>query len=143
MSTEDPSRQRKSLLFSLKIAGAMLAASLLLTLARQQGWLDTGEVTRGFNIVLGIAFAIYGNAIPKMMDAMPPRSLREATVAQSIARVAGWAMTLAFLVWTALWAFAPKAIAQVGSIAAVVAGVVVMVTYSTWKYAATRPSKTT
>lgn len=133
-------RARKHIFFSLKIAGAIIGASLLITLARQQGWLDAGQVMRAFNIVLGLCFAVYGNAMPKMMDGTPPRTLREATVAQAIGRVAGWAMTLAFLVWTVLWAFAPLQIAKIGSIAAVVASLVVMVGYSVWKFAATRAS---
>ena len=127
--------------FSLKLAGSILGASLLLTLARQQGWLDAEQVMRAFNIVLGVTLAIYGNALPKMMDGNPPRTLHEATVAQAIGRVSGWAMTLAFLVWAALWAFAPLQIARIGSIGAVVASVVVMLGYAMCKYAAGRSSK--
>jgi len=133
-------RTRKHIFFSLKIAGAILGGSLLLTLGRQQGWLDAEFVMRGLNVILGLAFAVYGNAIPKMMDATPPNNLREATVAQAIGRVAGWSMTLAFVVWTALWVFAPLPIAKIASIAAVVANLVVMVGYSIWKVAATRAS---
>ena len=143
MSADDRPRTRNSVIFSLKLTGAILAGALLLTLARQQGWLDTDQVARGFNIVLGVAFAIYGNAIPKMMEATPPTTLREATVAQSIARVAGWSMTVAFVIWTALWVFAPMAVARIGSIVAVVASVVIMMGYSLWKLAATRPSRST
>jgi hypothetical protein len=131
---------RKHILFSIKIAGAILGGSLLLTLARHLGWMDAGQVTRGLNVVLGLAFVVYGNAIPKMMDTTPPGTVREATVAQAVSRVAGWSVTLAFVVWTVVWAFAPLPIAKIASIAAVVANLAVLVGYSIWKVAITRAS---
>jgi hypothetical protein len=44
------------------------------------------------------------------------------------------------LIWVGLWAFAPRDLAQVGSIAAVGTAVVVMVGYSIWRYRAHRRS---
>jgi uncharacterized membrane protein YeiB len=125
-------RIRQDILFGLKLAAVMIGGALLLTLARKQGWIDQEMVTRAYNVILGLALAAYANAIPKMYGP-PPRTLHHATLAQAVRRVTSWALTLAFLVWAALWAFAPRDIAQVGSIVAVGAGVVVMFVYLIWK----------
>jgi hypothetical protein len=125
-------RIRQDILFGLKLAAVMVGGALLLTLARKQGWIDQEVVTRAYNVILGLALAAYANAIPKMYGP-PPQTLHHATLAQAVRRVASWALTLAFLVWTALWVFAPRDIAQIGSIAAVGAGVVVMFGYLIWK----------
>lgn len=134
-------RARKHIIFALKLAAVMIGAALLLTLARSQGWIDQELVVRAYNVVMGLAFAIYGNVLPKMMHEAPPRSMREATLAQAIGRVSGWVMTLAFLTWAALWAFAPQDFAGIGSLAAVGASVLVMLGYTMWKYAAGRTSR--
>ncbi|MHC9084300.1 hypothetical protein ACYX7E_04575 [Luteimonas sp. RIT-PG2_3] len=126
-------RNRKHILFSIKLAVVMVGSALLLTLARKQGWIDADQVVRGYNIVMGLALAAYGNVMPKMMHPMPPRSIHEATLAQSIARVSSWSMTLAFLAWAALWAFAPMDVARIGALAAVGTSVVVMLGYTAWR----------
>ena len=134
-------RARKHILFSLKLAAVMVGSALLLSLARQQGWIDPALVVRGTNVIMGLALAAYGNAMPKLMDGTPPRSLREATVRQAVERVGGWAMTLAFLTWAALWAFAPQQFAMVGSLVAVGACAAIMTGYAMWKYIACHGSK--
>lgn len=134
-------RARKHVLFALKLAAVIIGGALLATLARQLGWIDAGQVVRAYNVVMGLALAAYGNAMPKMMDGTPPRSLQDATLRQAIGRVSGWAMTLAFLVWAALWAFAPQDLALIGSVAAVAASVAVMLGYSVWKCTAGRTSR--
>jgi heme/copper-type cytochrome/quinol oxidase subunit 2 len=53
-------------------------------------------------------------------------------------RVGGWALLLGGVIWTALWLFAPRDIAQLCSIAAVAISVVVMLTYTVWRYRAYR-----
>lgn len=134
-------RTSKHILFALKLAAVMVGAALLLTLARRQGWIDQELVVRAYNVVMGLAFAAYGNVLPKMMHGTPPRSLQEATLAQALARVSSWAMTLAFLAWAALWAFAPQDLAKVGSLTAVGASGAVMLGFAMWKYATGRASK--
>lgn len=131
-------RARNHVLFSLKLAAIMVGSALLLTLARKQGWVDGDMVTRAYNVIMGLALANYGNALPKFMHETPPRSIREATLAQAMARVSSWAMTLAFLTWAALWAFAPMAFALVGGIVAVIASMVVMLGFMVWKCNKTR-----
>ncbi|MGO4703992.1 hypothetical protein [Dyella sp. 2RAB6] len=123
---------RKEILFGLKLAAAMIVGALLLTLARKQGWVDAEQVMRGHNIIIGLALAVFCNAMPKRMQGSP-RSISHATLAQTIGRVGGWAMTLAFLVWTVLWAFAPQELARIGSMAAIGVGVAVMLGYAVWK----------
>ena len=125
---------RKHIFFALKIAGGMIGASLLLTLARQQGLVDGELVVRANNVIIGLALAAYFNVLPKMLEPQP-LSIRicHATVRQAVVRVSSWALTLAFLVWTALWAFAPQGLAKIGSLAAVGASVAVMLGYTVWK----------
>ncbi|WP_250634423.1 hypothetical protein [Pinirhizobacter soli] len=130
---ENPNpRIRQDILFGLKLGAVMIGAALLFTLARKQGWIDAEQVLRWNSVVMGLALAAYANAIPKMYGP-PPRTLHHATLAQAVRRVTSWALTLAFLVWAALWAFAPRGIAQIGSVAAVGTGVAVMFGYLIWK----------
>ena len=138
MNEHANSRNPKHVLFSLKLAAIMIGSALLLTLARKQGWVDADQVVRGYNVVMGLALAAYGNVMPKMIHPTPPRSIHDATLAQAIARVSGWSMTLAFLVWAALWAFAPLDVARIGALAAVGTSVVVMLGYIAWRSVARR-----
>ena len=133
-------RARKEILFGLKLAAAMIGGALLLAWARKLGWLDGEQVLRGNNIVIGLALAAFCNLMPKRLNGSP-RSVRHATLAQAVVRVGGWAMTLAFLAWTALWAFAPQELASIGSVAVVGTGVAVMIGYATWKCVACRASR--
>ena len=132
MSEKPNPRIRQDILFGLKLAAVMVGGALLLSLARKQGWIDQDLVTRAYNVILGLALAAYANAIPKMYGP-PPRTLHHATLAQSVRRVTSWALTLAFLVWAALWAFSPRDVAQIGSIVAVGSGVAIMFGYLIWK----------
>lgn len=125
-------RIRQDILFGLKLGAVMIGAALLFTLARKQGWIDAEQVLRWNSVVIGLALAAYANAIPKMYGPAP-RTLHHATLAQAVRRVTSWALTLAFLVWAALWAFAPREVAQVGSVIAVGTGVAVMFGYLIWK----------
>ena len=132
MNENPSSRIRKDILFGLKLAGVMLVGALLLALARKQGLIDGELAVRANNVIMGLAMAAFGNVIPKMYGP-PPRSLSQATLKQQVARVSSWAMTLGFLAWAALWAFAPQEIAWVWSMAAVIAGMVVALGYTAWK----------
>jgi hypothetical protein len=120
---------RKQIVSALIIAGVQIGGALLLTFVRQQGMIDGETVTRGVMVLIGLSLAFYGNTMPKMLDA-PPRSVREATAAQSVLRVGGWAMTLSGLAFAALWAFAPRGGAEIASVAIVAAGVAFMLGYA-------------
>lgn len=141
MNENASSNARRHILFSLKIAAVMVGGALLLTLARNQGWIDGELVVRGYNVIMGLALATYGNFMPKMMDGPPPRSIHDATLKQAVGRVSSWAMTLSFLTWAALWAFAPQDLALIGSLAAVGACAAVIAVYTLWKYVAFHTTK--
>ena len=132
MSESPYLRARKQILFAIKLAAVMIGAALLLTLARKQGWIDPAQVMRAQNVIIGLALAAFCNAMPKMLG-RPPRSIREATLSQTVLRVGGWVMTVGLLVWTALWAFAPQRLAATGSMIAVGASVAIMLGYAAWK----------
>lgn len=142
MNENGNSRARKHVLFALKIAAVMIGCALLLTWARKQGWVDHDLVMRAYNVIMGLALAAYGNAMPKLMHETPPRSIHEATLAQAVARVTSWVMTLAFLAWAALWAFAPQDVARIGSMLAVGVGAVGVLAYTVRKGYACRASRT-
>lgn len=131
---------KKEILFGLKLAAVMIAGALLLTLARKQGWFDAEQVMRGNNVIIGLALAAFCNFMPKRMTGTP-RTIHHASLAQSIGRVGGWAMTLAFVVWSALWSFAPLELASIGAVAAVGVGVATMIGYTVWKCAGGRVSR--
>lgn len=133
-------RIRKDILLGLKFGVFIIGVALLLTLARRQGWIDAGLLVRAYNVIFGLALAAYCSVIPKMYGP-PPRSLRHATLAQATRRVSSWAMTLAFLVWAVLWAFAPQELATIVSMVGVGASVAVSLGYAVWKSGEFRRSK--
>lgn len=138
---ENPTTQaKKHILFSLKLAAVMIGAGLLLSLARKQGWINGELVERAIGVIIGLALAAFGNAMPKMLYGPPPRSLHHATLAQAAVRVGGWTMALAFLAWAALWAFAPRDLILIGSLAIVGASATIILGYAMWKYVAGRAS---
>ena len=129
-----PSHVKKSIRSALILAGVQIAGALLLTLANKLGWIDSETTTRGVMVLIGVMLVVVGNGMPKQQEGPPSQTVGHAIARQSITRVGGWAMMLGGLVWIGLWAFAPRDIAQVGSIAAVVAAVLVMVAYTTWRF---------
>lgn len=133
-------RAKKEIVFGLKIAAAMMVGALLLAMARGQGWLNAEQVMRGHNVIIGLALAVFCNAMPKRMHGVP-RSVAHATLSQAIGRVGGWAMTLAFLVWSTLWAFAPLDFAGVGAMVAIGVGIAIMIGYAAWRCIACHTSK--
>jgi hypothetical protein len=141
MSEHSSRRIRQDIVLGLKLGASMIVVALLLALARRQGWIDQTQVVRAFNIVLGLGFAAYSNLLPKMYGP-PPRSLRHATLAPAVRRVTSWTMTLAFLIWSVLWIFAPQQIASIASVAVVIAAIAISLGYLVWKAAGGHTSKT-
>lgn len=132
----------KSIRGALIIAGVQVVGTLLLTLARKQGMIDGETATRGVMVLIGIGVILIGNRMPKMLDVPPAPSLAIAALQQTVHRVGGWAMMLAGLVWVGLWVFAPRDVAQVGSVVAVGAGVAVMFGNFAWRVFAYHRSST-
>jgi sterol desaturase/sphingolipid hydroxylase (fatty acid hydroxylase superfamily) len=140
MSDEATLRARKSIRNALVLAGVQIAGALLLTLANKAGWIDSETTTRGVMVLIGLMLVVIGNALPKQQDGPPAQTVSEAVVRQSITRVGGWALLLGGIIWTVLWAIAPRDVAQVGSIAAVATASAIMIAYAIWRYTAHRRS---
>ena len=142
MTTDDATtRAKSSIRGALILAGIQVGGALLLTLAHKQfGWIDGETATRGVMVLIGLVLVITGNAIPKKQEGPPSQTISDVAARQSILRVGGWALMTGGLIWVGLWAFAPRDIAEVGSIAAVATSVVVMVVYSVWRFRASRRS---
>jgi hypothetical protein len=140
MSDDATLRARKSIRTALLLAGVQIAGALLLTLANKLGWIDSETTTRGVMALIGLMLVTIGNGMPKQQEGPPSQTIGDAIVRQSITRVGGWAMLLGGLVWTGLWIFAPRDLAEIGSIAAVAAAALVMFAYAIWRYRAHRRS---
>jgi hypothetical protein len=142
MTTDDATtRAKSSIRGALILAGIQVGGALLLTLAHKQfGWIDGETATRGVMVLIGVVLVITGNAMPKKQEGPPSQTISDVAARQSILRVGGWALMTGGLIWVGLWAFAPRDIAEVGSIAAVATSVVVMVVYSVWRFRASRRS---
>lgn len=141
MSDDATLRAKKSIRSALILAGSMLVGTALLTVAHKVfGLIDSETTTRGVMVLIGLMLVVTGNSMPKKQEGPPAQTVGEITTRQSILRVGGWAMMIGGLIWIGLWAFAPRDIAQVGSIAAVGTATLVMVVYSVWRYRAHRHS---
>jgi hypothetical protein len=135
------SRAKQSIRRALVHTGALLAGTLALTVAHKAlGWIDQETTTRALMVIFGLFLAAMGNAMPKHNDGPDPQTAEFGAVRQSITRVGGWAMLLGGLVWAGLWAFAPRDFAEVGSVAAIVTAVVVMLVFAVWRYQSHRRS---
>lgn len=141
MSDEATIRAKKSIRSALVLAGVQVVGAVLLTLAHKVfGWIDGETTTRGVMVLIGVMLMVLGNAMPKQQDGPPSQTVSDVIVRQSIIRVGGWALMLGGIIWTALWAFAPRDLAEVGSVAAVGTATLVMVAYAVWRYRAHRRS---
>ena len=135
MSDEATIRAKKSIRSAFILAGSMLVGTALLTVAHKVfGWIDQETTTRGVMALIGLMLISTGNAMPKQQEGPPSQTVRDVAVRQSILRVGGWMMMLGGLIWVVLWAFAPRDVAEVGSIAAVATTTLVMIGYSVWRY---------
>jgi uncharacterized membrane protein len=102
-------------------AGAMLAVSVISVMLRKLDYLDPDTTTRVLAGANGLMMAWYGNRMPK---AFVPREQ-----ARRVRRVAAWSLVVSGLIYAGLWAFAPRQVALVGGMSAVVAGMAVTFGY--------------
>lgn len=130
MSRSSPAR--KNIRAALIITGAQLVGTLLLVLADKQGMISGDTTTRGVMVLIGLSLAAYGNRIPKSPDGPPPQTLPLAALRQSVLRTAGWAMMLGGLAFAGFWAFAPRDLAEVGSVVALGGSMAVMCGFVVW-----------
>jgi hypothetical protein len=140
MSDDATLRAKQSIRSALVLAGAMLGGTLLLALANKLGWINSDLTTRGVMVLIGLMLVIIGNAMPKKLEGPVPPSVGVAALRQAISRVGGWAMTLGGVAYAGLWAFAPRDVALIGSVSAVLLAVAVMFGYALWRIAASRSS---
>ena len=115
------SEMRSEVVPNLVVAGALVAAALAATAARQAGWIDADAVTRIVMGGTGLMLAWYGNRMPKRF--VP------AAAARRVNRVGGWSMAISGLIYGALWAFAPLDLALWLGCGAVMLGMAVTVGY--------------
>lgn len=116
---------------AIGIALAFLAVAAALTMAKRSGLVDPDLVTRVVMAMMGLVIAGYGNLVPKQLKR--PRATIEAEArTQTALRATGWAMTLAGLVWTAFWIFAPEDVAETGSVLVLASAAVVTFGYGFW-----------
>jgi hypothetical protein len=111
----------KELLWSIRWGGGIIVLALAASAARKLGYLDADTTLRLVIGAIGLMTAAMGNRIPKTV--VPGVSVYRAQ------RVAGWSMTLAGLVYAALWAFAPIPVATFGGMAALLIAMAVTIGY--------------
>jgi hypothetical protein len=134
MSDDATNRAKKTIRSALILAGVQLVGALMLTLANKVfGWIDNETATRGVMVLIGLMLMTIGNGMPKQQEGPPSQTVQDIAVRQSITRVGGWMMMLGGLIWVGLWAFAPRDLAEVGSIAAVGTTTLVMIVYAIWR----------
>ena len=102
---------------SLGLAALQIGAALAATAAARLEWISNEQATRAAMAVIGLALAVMANGIPKAVDGRTADG-------QAIKRVTGWAFVLAGLAHAAIWLLAPMAIANLASMAAVIAAMV-------------------
>lgn len=122
---------------ALLLALAMILVSLGLSYARSEGMISNEAAKRGVQVMIGLVLAAYANLMPKeLAPATLPRSV--AGRVQKARRIGGWALTLAGLTQSGLWALAPIDVANALSIAGILAALAIIIGYTLWAYAGYR-----
>jgi len=97
-----------------------------------KGLISTETTLRGGMVLCGLGFAAVANRIPKTPDGLPPPTLRLSALRQSVLRTAGRTMMVGGLGFAGLWAFAPLAMAGVGSIIVLGVSMAVGLAFVVW-----------
>jgi hypothetical protein len=109
---------------SLALAAAMIAIAAAFAYARHYG-LVGNEPARGAMLIVGVLLAGYANYIPKTPSKTSARR-------RAVQRLAGWAFFVAGIVYAAVWALAPFAIAADLSMLVCGIAVVGVFSYCVW-----------
>lgn len=127
----------KRLTWAIALAVFILGSALALRYAENAGMMGEDAARRTMQVLIGLMLAGYANLMPKQLGRARGSAEAEAR-AQAALRVGGWSLTLAGLIFAGLWAFAPLALADVGSLVVVAAAMVVTVGYAIWAFTACR-----
>lgn len=131
----------KHLGWALAFAAAMLVGAAGLRYAANLGLLGPDGTRRATQIVIGLALAVYANFMPKQTGRLRQPVVEQRT--QTALRIGGWSFSLSGLIYAGLWAFAPLAIADIGSLIAVASAMVLTMGFAIWTYWACRGAAAT
>ncbi len=106
-----------SLRYHLGLTGGLLVVTLAVALAKRAGLVDPDIAIRAIMAFLGLFLAIYANDIPKRVST-------KSAAGQAVQRVTGRALLVAYLIWIAVWIFAPMPLANLLGMATVLASMV-------------------
>jgi uncharacterized membrane protein len=103
-------------------AGLMMVVPLSMSLIKMLGGIDTTEVSQRTTMaVVGLWFVFTGNLLPKTLTPLAARRCDGAGM-QAAQRAAGWAWVLTGLAYSAIWIWAPLALAKPLSMSVLVIG---------------------
>jgi 4-hydroxybenzoate polyprenyltransferase len=126
---------RKPILSNIIFGLAIVVAAF--ALKRAAGFhLVSGDIPmRGFQMLMGLLIAFYGNAIPKTVPRI--RADEDGRI-QSLRRTCGWLLTVAGLGFAAVWASAPLSEAADWSVAVVATAIGLIAVCVLWTHMAQR-----
>ena len=122
---------------AIALAAFIIGAALGLGYAENAGWISDDLGKRTLQVLIGLMLAAYANLMPKQLE-RPRGTPRAQAMTQSVLRVGGWSLTLASLVYAALWAFAPMDFANIASIVVLAGATAFMLVYSLWAFVSCR-----
>ena len=120
---------RRPVLSSLIFAALMVIASLALKYAAAFHLVAGDIPMRGFQMLMGLLIAFYGNTIPKNLSRFREG---ESGRVQSLQRTGGWLFTVAGLGYAAIWASTPLSFAAGWSMAVMGTATVLVAAYMLW-----------
>lgn len=112
----------------IMLAVTVLIVTVALRFAERSQLIDGSTGTRAFMVFLGLVVMLFGNTVPKQLK-RPRASIEGERRVQNALRTVGWSMTLAGLAVSAVWLFAPDAMARIVSLSAL--GIAFLVTVAT------------
>ena len=132
---EQSASERRFLAASVAAAGAILAVSLGKKIADAFGLFGGVEIERALGIGAGVLLVLLGNTMPKVLSPLTAKRCAPSQV-QAIQRFTGWLFVLAGLASIASWLFQPIEQAQIWSMIATAAALVLVVLRNAWAFVA-------
>lgn len=126
----------RSIVYALAAGAVFVAVTLLLSYAKNHGFIEEETMKHSVQVLTGLMLAGYSNFTPKQIGrAGTPQ---QEAYKQRLLRVSGWSMVLAGLAYAGLWAFAPLDVANIASVAVVLTAMVITLGYAARTVAACR-----